>query len=325
MFSSLKNPRTPVKTSNLLKVCVITVAVLLNACATPTERIERQADRMNLVPLTLTAKGFAVRAFYGTGNAPNRVLHVYLEGDGAAWRRRQIYDPSAGCTDKDTDTCGRWRVRYEIPKDPTSRQPVMLPLLELDDTARLYLGRPCYMGFATLAPCTPELWTFKRYSTVVVDTLAEALETFLAKRSFQHIVWLGHSGGGTLAMLLAARFPQTTAVVTLAGNLDVTAWAAHHGYTPLTGSLDPAREPPLAPHIVQRHYLGALDPIITPQIVAKAVAKQPGAVMEVLPQVDHNRGWQHHWPAILSGLRDFENASAKRVPPADAAASPVVP
>lgn len=304
-----------VKAVNLPGFWALAFASLLCACATPTERIARQAERMNLRPLTLEANGFPLRAFYAPGKTAGAVLHVYLEGDGAAWRRRHLYDPDAPCADNAADTCARWRVHYEIPKDPTSRQPVMLPLLELDESARLYLGRPCYMGFATRPPCTPALWSVKRYSATVVDALATALARFLTQHPYQQIVWLGHSGGATLAMLLAARFPQTTAVVTLAGNLDVATWAAHHGYTPLTESLDPARERPLAAHIVQRHYLGALDPVITPDIVAHAVAAQPGAVLEVLPEVDHNRGWQRHWPAILAGLQNLDSGTVNAILP----------
>lgn len=277
---------------------------------------------MALTPLTLEANGFPLRAFFAPGESAVSVLHVYIEGDGAAWRKREVYEVDAACAKARAQSCGRWRLRYEIPKDPTSRQPVMLPLLELDDAPRLYLGRPCYMGFATTPPCAPELWSLQRYSPRVVDTMAKALQRFLVQHPYRKIAWLGHSGGGTLAMLLAREFPETISVVTLAGNLDVAAWTAYHGYTPLTGSLDPAQEPPLPPQIVQRHYLGAADNIITAPMIAAAVAAQPGAVLEILPEVEHNRGWQHHWPAILSFLRTLEHSLLGPVPAGAAPASP---
>ena len=38
------------------------------------------------------------------------------------------------------------------------------------------------------------------------------------------IVWFGYSGGGALAVLLALRFPQSVAVITVAANLDIDGW-----------------------------------------------------------------------------------------------------
>ena len=67
---------------------------------------------------------------------------------------------------------------------------------------------------------------------------------------------IGYSGGGTLAQLVAEKFTQTRAVVTLAGNLDLAAWVQLHDYTPLGGSLNPAERPPLPGHILQIHYVG---------------------------------------------------------------------
>jgi pimeloyl-ACP methyl ester carboxylesterase len=79
--------------------------------------------------------------------------------------------------------------------------------------------------------------------------MAAASRRLLADRGADRVVWLGYSGGGVLAMLLAARVPETIGVVTIAANLDVQAWAAQQGGSPLIGSLDPAREPPLPAHV----------------------------------------------------------------------------
>lgn len=299
-------PLFRVKAANPVGFWLIALAGLLSACSTATERIERRAARMDLAPLLLEAEPFQLRAFFAAGAAPGAVLHVYLEGDGAQWRKYRVYNAKVQCTKENAGSCSKWSERYELPQDPTPRMPVMLSLMERDNAARLYLGRPCYMGFATTPPCTPALWSVSRYSPTVVNAMASALARFLVQHSYQKIVWLGHSGGGTLAMLLAPRFPQTIAVVTLAGNLDVTAWATHHGFTPLTGSLDPARERPLPAHIVQRHYVGAKDKVITAQLLADAVAAQPNAQLEVLPEVEHSLGWHRHWPAILSFLQTLD-------------------
>lgn len=313
-----KHAELQMKAINPVGFWLILLACLLGACSTATERIERRAARMDLVPLVLEGGGFPLRAFYGAGAQPGTVLHVYLEGDGADWRKVKVYDPTIQCTKEIAESCSPTRVVYKIPDDPTPRRPLMLSLMEQDHSARLYLGRPCYFGFAAMPPCNPDLWTLGRYSPLVITAMAEALERFLAEHSYQKIVWLGHSGGGTLAMLLATRFPQSVAVVTLAGNLNVVGWAKHHNFTPLSRSLDPAREPPLPAHIRQRHYVGALDTVIPAELVAEAVAAQPGAQLEVLPEVGHQRGWPPYWPAILAFLETLDPVPSGPAPAPEA-------
>lgn len=109
--------------------------------------------------------------------------------------------------------------------DPGPRNPLMLKLMALDTAPAVYLGRPCYPGLSRQPPCNPALWTSGRYSPQVLASLARALQTLIRDTGSRGIVLIGHSGGGTLAMLLAARVPDVRAVVTLAGNLDPDACA----------------------------------------------------------------------------------------------------
>lgn len=199
-------------------------------------------------------------------------LHVYLGGDGS---------PRGAA---------RWR-----PPDPTPAEPVALRLMALDPAPRIYLGRPCYHG---TEPCEPWIWTRGRYSEAVVASMAAALEA--ARRPGQPLVLIGHSGGGTLAMLLAARLSGVRAVVTLAGNLDVAAWTRLHGFEPFQG-LDPAREPRLPPGIVQLHVVGAGDRVVPPDLVLAAAARQ-GARARVLAGVGHDGPFEPSWPGLLAEL-----------------------
>ena len=68
--------------------------------------------------------------------------------------------------------------------------------------------------------------------------MALALTQWLKHHSARQIVFIGYSGGGTLATLLVEHFPQTRAVVTIAGNLDVKAWTEYHNYEPLFLSIN---------------------------------------------------------------------------------------
>jgi hypothetical protein len=92
------------------------------------------------------------------------------------------------------------------------------------------------------------------------------------------------------------------AVVTVAGNLDVAAWAAHHGYTPLADSLDPASLPDLRPEIRQVHFTGGRDTRVPPKLLAGFARTHLNAKFVHLPEFDHECCWERDWPAILHAV-----------------------
>jgi pimeloyl-ACP methyl ester carboxylesterase len=161
----------------------------------------------------------------------------------------------------------------------------------------LYLGRPCYHGAAHVTPCTSALWTSGRYSERVVASMAAALRRVMHDRGAERLIWFGYSGGGVLAMLLAPRFRETVAVVTVAANLDIDAWTDFHGYTALDGSLNPARQPAWPRHIHRRHYAGGADRVVPSDVVRRG-AGDPSTVV-VVPSYDHSCCWTTLWPVIV--------------------------
>lgn len=210
--------------------------------------------------------------------APARTLHVYLDGDGVPWLHGR---PAA---------------------DPTPRNPLVLDLMALDVGPSAYVGRPCYHGLAETPPCTPALWTAQRYSEAVVSSIAAAVRHIMREGGFERVVWLGYSGGGTLAVLLAPDFPETVAVVTVAANLDIDAWADLHGYTRLAGSLNPATRAPLGPAIRQRHYVGGRDRQVPRRMTARGPI--PADSIVEIADYDHVCCWKEIWRRILDGLGD---------------------
>jgi len=262
------------------------LTALLTACATPAQRIDEMAHRLGLRRQVVQGASFAHVVYQHETISQAGTLHVYLESDGSPWLNR-----------------------YTVAPDPTPRNPLTLELMAQDRAPSLYLGRPCYHGFATTPPCHPLFWTSRRYGPEVVDSMAAALETLLeqaerAGRPFTQLVFIGYSGGGALAMLLAERFQQTRAVLTVAGNLDIDRWASWHGYSPLQGSLNPATRPPLRPDIAQLHVVGDYDRNIPENFIRSVVMKQHCSEYIVYNNFDHNCCWKTTWPVLLERLNE---------------------
>ncbi|NEX22407.1 alpha/beta hydrolase [Thiorhodococcus mannitoliphagus] len=203
-------------------------------------------------------------------------IHVYLEGDGLPWRSR-----------------------HRIASDPTPRNPLALRLMALDPSPSIYLGRPCYFGLAQADGCSPWLWTDARYGAEVVDSMVAALKALLPADGPPPLTLIGYSGGGVLAALMAPRLGGEVRVVTLAANLDIDAWADHHGYSRLSGSINPANEPPIGASIMQLHLMGARDREVPPATVARFMAVNPGAQRRLFSDSDHRCCWLDDWPALL--------------------------
>ncbi len=254
----------------------ILALALLGGCATPAEHFAETAGAMGFERQVVTGAGFRHVLFWKNRGRAGPVLHVYIDGDGTP------------------------DIRGYPAADPTSRNPLMLRLLELDPGPAVLLGRPCYYGLADDLGCHPALWMEERYSEVVVASMAAALREILAQGPYRRVTWFGHSGGGSLAVLLAARVPETGAVVTAAANLDIDAWAESRGARPLVGSLNPAHQPALPPEVVQRHYAGGRDEVVPPEVTRKGLG--PGVPLTVIPEYDHRCCWEKLWPDLLADL-----------------------
>lgn len=252
----------------------------LAACATPGERFDRRATALGLQVTRLPGEGFSHRAYMADVQPGSTPLHVYIEHDGTPW------------------------VDFErVSDDPTPRTPFALELMAKDSGPRLFLSRPCYFEPREDSLCNPLVWTHGRYSAAVVTSMVAALRSFLSLHPYRHVVLIGYSGGGTLAWLMAARIPETTGVVTIAANLDIDDWARIHGYSPLSGSLNPALAPALEPAIGQLHYAGGRDTNVTPSVVGSFARRHPEARVIEIAEFDHRCCWIERWPELLSGTR----------------------
>jgi pimeloyl-ACP methyl ester carboxylesterase len=253
---------------------VLLLLLTTAACAAPASEFTRRAAALNMTAEVVRGDPFDHVVFSGPPQTGSRRLHVYLDGDGTPW------------------------LGGRPARDPTPRKPLVLSLMAHDAVASVYVGRPCYHGLVDAPGCTTKLWTSGRYSEAVVASMAAAVRRIIAIRGIDDIAWFGYSGGGSLAVLLAARFPESTAVVTVSANLDIAGWTDAHGDLPLSDSLNPARQAPLPDRIVQIHYAGGRDRRVPVDVVRSGVTGAGRVV--VMPKYDHACCWAEEWPRILA-------------------------
>ncbi len=258
---------------NRLLVCSL-VTLIITSCTSVSKQFDITASELKMTRQIVMGSRFQ-HVLYTKAGSITKTLHIYLGGDGTPW------------------------VAGRPSNDPTPSNPLMLRLMALDKSPAIYLGRPCYHGATTLGNCSSRFWLEQRYSEEIVVSLATVVKELLEQGRYEKISWFGHSGGGALAVLLAAKFPQTTAsIVTISANLDLDAWAVYNGHDYLSGSLNPAALPPFPPSISQRHYAGDKD-IIVPATLMSNAATQLGSELIIIKNYDHICCWELIWSSIL--------------------------
>lgn len=216
-------------------------------------------------------------------------LHVYIEGDGIPFYRR-----------------------LQIANDPSPPFPMMLVMMQQDPAPGIYLGRPCYFAGSypalTDTACNYHYWTDARYSEAVVTSMINALRQQLTQYSAREITLIGHSGGGILALLMAARMPEVTQLVTLAANMDTRAWTQYHHYNRMRNSLNPADSIKVAQPQLQLHFAGGRDDNIPPSL-GENFLNHLGLRYRILPDNDHNCCWRQQWPQLLREIEQQRRQS----------------
>lgn len=246
-------------------------------------KADRLAAEAGFSRATFATRQFDIRGYYRLGNPADPRLAVFIEGDGVAY------------------------IGFKRSGDPTPENPVALEVAISDATPnRLYLARPCqFTEEKTERNCSSDLWASHRMSADVVSALNQALDQFLRRSNSRQIILHGYSGGGGVAVLMAAdRLSQgrndVQGLVTLAGVIDHAAWTQHFGDTPLWGSLNPVDAAPKLRAVPQRHFIGAKDDQVPPQVAQsyrQRAGAPPGIVVSV-PDTDHFCCWAKQWPAL---------------------------
>ncbi len=268
--------------SNFVSVCFL---FLLSGCAATSAersfRAETVASSGNLQKTTVRTDPFILTAYSRIQN-PGQPLHVYIEGDGYAWV---------------TPT--------RVSGDPTPREPLALSLAAEDPAPNVvYLARPCqYTPVEMNSACEDEAyWTNKRFSEEVVRSVGQAIDKFLKDAQSPEIHLIGYSGGGAVAVLIAARRKDVKSLRTVAGNLDPTLVNDYHGVSRFEGSLDPMDVAGEIAAVPQLHFIGGEDTIIPLAAVGSFLKKMGDGrcfQTKTLPDASHKDGWIESWRKLL--------------------------
>jgi len=223
-----------------------------------------------------TPSAFIHKTLFTKGSEHKNLLTVFIEGDGIPWK---------------TET--------RISTEPTSPRPMLLDMMRQYMGDSIYLGRPCYFKIED-PKCHYRYWTSHRYSTEVLDSMTTVIEEALSTGTYTTLALVGHSGGGTIASLIACHFKLPTRLVTLGANLDVAAWTKHHKWTPLTSSLNPAEDTQPCANVSERHLHGQDDQVVPVHLNSRYYQAHQLSPF-VVEQQGHTK-WNKHWPEIYQAI-----------------------
>ena len=204
-------------------------------------------------------------------------MTIYIEGDGAGWFFRTI-----------------------PPRNPTPHQSLVAAMAAEDQNQLvMYLARPCqFIAVQTIKECDESMWTDGRFSTQVIQLSNQAIDRALRNLPTVRLNLVGHSGGGTLATLIAAQRSDVNCLVTMASPLDITAWARALSIAPLTRSQNPAKPNANLQQIRQTHFLGENDRIATKESIGEYRNFPRDTEFMTISGFDHQRYWVDQWPLL---------------------------
>lgn len=266
------------------------LVLLLSACSTLPSPQQRRADADAIAATQhwraqhIAGGHFVLASYVPAMITPAATLTVYIEGDGLAWVSRN--QPS---------------------RDPTPVQPLALQLALAQPAGNAaYLARACQYMDNSGTPCAQRYWTTHRFAPEVIAAGMDALDQLKTQFGARHLQLVGYSGGGAVALLLAARRNDVIQVTTIAGNVDHAAWTRHHKVQALSGSLNPADHVPQLRHIPQVHLTGTQDQVIPPSLAHGFTRSFPPSADVRVVEIEgfgHQCCWAGQWPALWQQAR----------------------
>lgn len=257
---------------------------MVAGCAGPAERWETArhvAGGGDLGYRPIRTGRFTLAAWLRAGD-PGAPIDLYIEGDGLAWLDRDRPSP-----------------------DPTPTDPIALRLAARDPSPNVaYLARPCqYTIEADREVCRPLYWTNGRFDDAVIEALDRAVGTLRREMGGGRLNLVGYSGGGALALLVAARRADVASIRTVAGLLDHRAWTGLQGISPLDVSRNPADVAARLADVPQLHFVGERDDVVPAAVAASYQGRGPAdgcSHVRLVRGAGHEEGWAERWPQLLA-------------------------
>ncbi len=265
-----------------IRYLLLLAVSLLSACITFDDRYDKAetiAQNAGMTKQVINTGQFILTSYSRLKGENTDLLIVYIEGDGYAFQHKERLSP-----------------------DPTPKTPMALELAATDpNPSVLYIARPCqYLTAEQLKTCDSKYWSTHRYAEEVITAIDDVINQ--STSSYRKIGLVGYSGGGSIAVLLAARRRDVTWLVTIGANLDHAYWTSLHDVTPLSGSLNPADYAESIQALPQLHLIGEKDKIV-PASVTRAYldkATDTGNIrLKIIPGFDHQCCWVRDWTELL--------------------------
>ncbi|WP_306440146.1 alpha/beta hydrolase [Pandoraea anhela] len=241
---------------------------------------ESLAQPAGLKREVLSSGAFRMTAFSRI-TRPDKPLRIYIEGDGLAWVSRT--EPSL---------------------DPTPVAATGLALAAADPSANVvYLARPCqFTPMADNPRCGVVYWTGKRFAQEVIEAMDTEIGQLAKLVPGQPLELVGFSGGGAIAVLVAARRHDVASLRTVAGNLDVEYVNALHHVSAMPASRNPIDVARQVADIPQIHFSSANDTVVPPNVAKRFAAAVGGECVRtsVVKGLSHDGDWAAQWRDLLA-------------------------
>ncbi|HAX91257.1 MAG TPA: alpha/beta hydrolase, partial [Rhodospirillaceae bacterium] len=141
----------------------------------------------------------------------------------------------------------------------------------------------------------------KRFAPEVIASVDQTITALVGKNMTPTIDLVGYSGGGAVAVLVAAQRRDVRSIRTIAGNLDHEAVNALHEVSRMAGSLNAIDVAGRVATIPQIHFSGSADDIVPSSVAQRFLerAASPCVRTETVRGASHEEGWHVVWPALL--------------------------
>ncbi|MDD7805787.1 MAG: hypothetical protein PUP46_09575 [Endozoicomonas sp. (ex Botrylloides leachii)] len=253
--------------------------ILLSGCTTRSEDIyTKKLNNTHHQQVYVANDGLPITLWLSRQQKASNTIRLYIEGDGRAWLRRN-----------------------RVSSDPTPKNRLVHSLMLQDSKIdKAYIARPCQ--YEKNNTCSPELWTFSRYSSASIQAINQAITFIKESKHYHSIELIGFSGGATIALLIAAQRNDIQSVRTIAGNLDPSYTNTLHRVSPMPTALNPKDFSNRLQHIPQWHFIGKSDPVILPVIFEhylSAFKNKRCIKSQLIDHATHHNGWVNIWPKLL--------------------------